>query len=97
MLHRFAVEPEDDTVMVPIRCTRLDHSALARPRPRPLPLCERRAVDVRKVGAVSSGLLAHDRPRPGLRLTYLPAPVGLLLASALPRLDTPACSAPPAI
>ncbi|MGS2617706.1 aldo/keto reductase [Micromonospora sp. LZ34] len=74
VVHRFVTETDVDTVMVAGRYTLLEQPALD----TLLPECERRGVSVLNASVFNSGLLAVDRPQPGLPYDYHDAPAPIL-------------------
>lgn len=73
-LTRFVRECEPDTVLIAGRYTLLEQPALA----ELLPACEEAGTAVLLGGVFNSGLLAHDRPHPGLTYDYSAAPGDLV-------------------
>jgi D-threo-aldose 1-dehydrogenase len=74
MLADFVRETDLDVVMLAGRYTLLEQGALG----DLLPECQARGVSVIAAGVFNSGLLARDRPRPGVTYNYAPAPPGLV-------------------
>lgn len=74
MLTKFVRETDVDIVMLAGRYTLLDQSALS----DVLPSCVDRGVAVVKVGVFNSGLLATEKPQPGMRYDYVEAPADLI-------------------
>jgi D-threo-aldose 1-dehydrogenase len=74
MLADFVRHANLDVVMLAGRYTLLEQGALD----NLLPLCLERHVSVIAAGVFNSGLLANDRPAPGARYNYAPAPAALL-------------------
>lgn len=74
MLAEFVRHTDLDIVMLAGRYTLLEQGALQ----DLLPLCWERHVSVIASGVFNSGLLARDRPIPGARYNYAPAPAALL-------------------
>lgn len=73
MVADFVRHTDLDVVMLAGRYTLLDQSGAGLLR-----LCARRGVSVVAAGVFNSGLLATDRPAPGDRYDYVPAPPALL-------------------
>jgi D-threo-aldose 1-dehydrogenase len=74
MLADFVRETDLDVVMLAGRYTLLEQGALD----DLLPECQARGVSVIAAGVFNSGLLARDRPRPGVTYNYAPAPPELV-------------------
>jgi D-threo-aldose 1-dehydrogenase len=74
MLADFVRETDLDVVMLAGRYTLLEQGALD----DLLPECQARGVSVIAAGVFNSGLLARDRPRPGVTYNYAPAPPELI-------------------
>ncbi|WP_433528173.1 aldo/keto reductase [Micromonospora sp. CA-263727] len=74
VLHRFVTETDVDAVMVAGRYTLLEQPALD----ALLPDCQRRGVSVLNAGVFNSGLLAVERPHPGLPYEYSDVPAAVL-------------------
>ena len=74
MLAEFVRHTDLDVVMLAGRYTVLEQGALD----DLLPLCLERHVSAIAAGVFNSGLLASDRPTPGARYNYAPAPAALL-------------------
>jgi D-threo-aldose 1-dehydrogenase len=74
MLADFVRETDLDVVMLAGRYTLLEQGALD----DLLPECQARGASVIAAGVFNSGLLARDRPRPGVTYNYAPAPPRLV-------------------
>ena len=70
VLTRLAARTDLDVVMVAGRHTLLEQTALD----DLLPICEERGIQVLTAGVFNSGLLAEDRPHPGLSYDYARTP-----------------------